>query len=169
MNTYALIVGMLLAFAISQYAPQDRAMSADPDGFSPRVSPTELAFADKHVPIEIFPFPEELYEVKVKQVVDGDTIEGDVIMPFDLTLRHQRIRVLGVDAWEITGDDKLKGEKAKAHTEAALKGGTVWLAPGEKRDRDNFGRILASIYIERGEGKWLNLAEDLTANGHDKE
>jgi endonuclease YncB( thermonuclease family) len=109
--------------------------------------------------------PEYRFQVRLISVVDGDTLEADVFLPFGIGLFDQRIRVLGVDTWEVSGEEKPKGLIAKEYTDSFTKSGTVWIAPVGKRQRDNFGRLLAKVYVVR-DGVWRELSAELISNGH---
>ena len=46
------------------------------------------------------------YACKVVRVVDGDTVDVDIDLGFDVVLRKQRIRLYGVDTPESRTRDK---------------------------------------------------------------
>jgi|FLYL01.1.fsa_nt_gi endonuclease YncB( thermonuclease family) len=97
---------------------------------------------------------------RIVRVVDGDTFDAEVAvrwLQITLTVR-ERVRVLGVDAWELR--DGERGQSARAFT-------ARWLADAEgvsirACDRDSFGRVLAEVTNARGE----RLAEALITGGH---
>jgi endonuclease YncB( thermonuclease family) len=99
------------------------------------------------------------------RVIDGDTIVGDVELPFAVTLHQQHVRFLGVDAWEIHGAQKPKGELARQYTLAAVAAGDVYLEPAGDGARDDFGRLLARIVIVMADGTVRDLAAELIAQG----
>jgi micrococcal nuclease len=83
------------------------------------------------------------YDAKVTNVVDGDTIDCIVSLPFYLTATH-RFRLLGVNCPEVHGATKAEGLKAAAYTRATLLGKTVRLRSAKS---DDFGRWLCQIYV----------------------
>lgn len=78
----------------------------------------------------------------VIRVIDGDTFVADVLLPLDVTLRQQRIRLYGVDAPELREE---RGPEARDRLEHWLR-----LQPNvlvELHGRDNFGRVLARVMV----------------------
>lgn len=106
--------------------------------------------------------PEGMYEYSARlvRIVDADTIVLDVDLGMSVWVRGQLIRVLGVDAPEMSTE---AGRAAKAWAVA-------WFAQhcpaGElvvrTRKADNFGRYLGVIVAPDG----AVLADDLLAAGH---
>jgi micrococcal nuclease len=96
------------------------------------------------------------YNATVINVVDGDTIDAIVELPFNLTATH-RFRLLGVNCPEVHGPTKAEGLKAADYTRQALLGRTVRLRSAKS---DDFGRYLAQIWI--GD---LDFNRSLIANG----
>ena len=100
------------------------------------------------------------YELDNIRVIDGDTIEADILFPLGVTLRGEYIRFSDYDAWEstkrrrsikVTDAEVVKGKKATALLIDLIEGKMVvlMLAQGE---RDNYGRILgrAAVYADDG-------------------
>ena len=90
-----------------------------------------------------------MYEYKaiVTRVIDGDTIDVDIQLGFDVVLAKQRIRLLGIDTPESrTRDKEEKGRgllsKEFVKNNCAV-GSTIRL---QSRKRGKFGRILGVIY-----------------------
>lgn len=87
------------------------------------------------------------YKVKVLKVIDGDTIDVDIELGFNVTLKKQRVRLYGIDTPESRTrdlDEKKYGLLAKAFLAmAAPVGGYVNL---KSHERGKFGRILGSLY-----------------------
>ena len=112
--------------------------------------------------------PEYRFPVAAVRVIDGDTIVGHVDLPWNVTLRGQHIRLLGVNAWEITGPQRPDGLKAQEFTVQVIESGDVWIAPTGKRQRDDFGRALGWVYVRTKNGQWRDLAAELIDRGHGK-
>jgi micrococcal nuclease len=83
------------------------------------------------------------YDAKIINVVDGDTIDCVVSLPFYLTATH-RFRLLGVNCPEVHGDTKAAGLEAAAYTRATLLGQTVRIRTAKS---DSFGRWLAQVFL----------------------
>ena len=64
----------------------------------------------------------EYYSIRNIRVIDGDTIECDIDLGFNVILNDQKVRLMGYDSWEIskrrktvtvTDEEIRKGEIAK--------------------------------------------------------
>lgn len=92
------------------------------------------------------------YKAKVSRVIDGDTIDVDIWLGFDVVLPNQRIRLYGIDAPESrtrNKEEKVRGLLAKQYLlDRCPKGATIRL---QSRERGKFGRILGIIYQENDE------------------
>lgn len=88
------------------------------------------------------------YNCKIVRVVDGDTVDVDVDLGFNLWKHGERIRLFGIDTEEVRtkdAEEKASGLEAKAAVERMLhKGGTYRLVTEEK---DKYGRYLGYIYV----------------------
>ena len=51
------------------------------------------------------------YKCTIDRWVDGDTVDVDIDLGFDVVLKKQRVRLYGIDAWESRTRDK--EEKSK--------------------------------------------------------
>ena len=99
----------------------------------------------------------------VTHVIDGDTIT--VRAESDGT--EARVRLLGIDAPEMTDDDGAPGPahwaaESTGSLRAVLEGRTVTLRLDATDTRDKYGRLLAYVYV--GDGDNVNLA--LVRDGH---
>ena len=87
------------------------------------------------------------YKAQVLKIVDGDTIDVDVELGFDVVLSNQRVRLYGIDTPESRTrnlEEKFRGLLSKSHLqEKCPKGSKILL---ESRDRGKFGRILGILY-----------------------
>lgn len=101
-------------------------------------------------------------------VVDGDTLGGNLILPYNVVLRDQRVRLIGIDAWEPRGDEKEKGDAATEFVKEIVRSGTVWLVPVLDGERDNFGRLKACVYVSIKGHYWIDVAGQLKKHGHTK-
>jgi micrococcal nuclease len=94
-----------------------------------------------------------MYEYKVSRlykVVDGDTIEVDIDLGFDVAI-HKPVRLAGIDTPESRTKDayeKKLGLEAKEWLKAKLKDAEDIRIRTEKPDStEKFGRILGWLYI----------------------
>ena len=92
------------------------------------------------------------YQCKIDKVVDGDTVDVDIDLGFDVVLRDQRIRLYGIDTPESRTRDKEEkkyGLYAKNYLKNAL--GKKGIIRTKKDGRGKFGRILGEFMIYDGE------------------
>ena len=88
-------------------------------------------------------------DVKVRKVVDGDTI--------DVT-GGERVRLIGVDTPETKALDRpvgCFGEEASRFVAAVLPAGTPVRLVGDVEQRDQYGRLLAYVY-RKADGLFVN-------------
>jgi len=91
------------------------------------------------------------YKATIVKVVDGDTVDVDIDLGFDVWLRNQRIRLFGIDCPE----SRTRNKKEKAHgllakeyvQKALVVGGTYALTTKEK---GKFGRFLGEFKTGKG-------------------
>lgn len=107
-------------------------------------------------------------------VIDGDTIAADIELAWNITLRDQRIRAAGFDAWEtnrrrrsvnVTAAEIRKGRVATAYLTALLNGCELIVIPVDS-PRDHYGRILARWYLLDSEGDLVPISDLMTQHGH---
>ena len=112
--------------------------------------------------------------VSVQRVVDGDTLVVDILLPWDITLRGQSVRLVGFDAPEIsrrrssvivTDEEIERGLEARDYLRGLLSRSERILLVPARRTRDNYGRILGRLQIER-EGVILDVAAIMILRGH---
>ena len=88
------------------------------------------------------------YRCKIKKVVDGDTVDIDIDLGFDIVLTDQRVRLYGIDTPESRTRDKTEkvyGLAAKKFLKEALgKDGTL---KTHKDAKGKFGRILGEFIV----------------------
>ncbi len=116
------------------------------------------------------------YNLTNVRVVDGDTIEADISLPMRVTLRQEMIRCANYDAWEsskrrrsvnVTDEEVVKGKAATEALKSLIASGQL-MVQLENDDRDVYGRVLASLYLER-EGELISVAEWMETNKHIRE
>lgn len=87
---------------------------------------------------------------KVHKVVDGDTIDVDIDLGFNISY-FQRVRLAGIDTPESRTTDpyeKKLGMESKEWLKKALEGQTKIVIKTEKPDSsEKYGRILGWLYV----------------------
>jgi micrococcal nuclease len=114
-----------------------------------------------------------MYEYRVKKVlnvVDGDTIDADIDLGFDISLA-KRVRMAGIDTPESRTTDKFEktlGLESKEYLKKHLKDAKDVVIRTELPDSsEKYGRILGWVYID-GATKSINeiMIEDGYAWGY---
>ena len=96
------------------------------------------------------------YKCKINRVVDGDTVDVDIDLGFNIVLTDERVRIMGIDTPESRTRDKTEkvfGLAAKYRLKELL-GKTTILKTQIDKDGDDkkgkFGRILGDFYAKGG-------------------
>ena len=91
------------------------------------------------------------YGCKVTRVVDGDTIDVDLDLGFDIIYKC-RVRLYGIDTPESrtrNKDEKVRGKLAAKFLKDAISNGkNVILQTQLKDSKGKFGRVLASVVVD---------------------
>ncbi len=101
------------------------------------------------------------YKCTLVKVVDGDTIDIDIDLGFDVWLRNQRVRLYGIDTPESrtrNKAEKVLGLAAKEFLTQQCRNTFTVASMG----RGKFGRILGIIYSETG----LDICNLMIKTGH---
>ena len=93
----------------------------------------------------------EYHIKKVLKVVDGDTIDVDIDLGFDISYT-QRVRLAGIDTPESRTKDlkeKALGLECKDFVSKQIKAATIVTIKTEKPDSsEKYGRILGWVYLD---------------------
>ena len=90
------------------------------------------------------------YNCRIVKVVDGDTIDVDIDLGFDIVLSNQRIRLKGIDTPESRTRDleeKKFGFLAKEVVKSYCPVGQTISLRTSKDERGKFGRILGEFMV----------------------
>jgi micrococcal nuclease len=100
----------------------------------------------------------EYYVKKVSKVVDGDTIDVDIDLGFDISF-SSRVRLAGIDTPESRTSDKMEkalGLESKAYLKNAIDSAKTVVIKTEKMDSsEKYGRILGWVFLD-GSDKSIN-------------
>ena len=110
-----------------------------------------------------------MYEYRVKKitgVVDGDTIDVDIDLGFNVSY-SQRVRLAGIDTPESRTSDKAEkvlGLESKEYLKYKLKEAKDIVIKTEKPDSsEKYGRILGWLYID---GNTISINDQMIEDGY---
>lgn len=110
-----------------------------------------------------------MYEYRVKKitgVVDGDTIDVDIDLGFNVSY-SQRVRLAGIDTPESRTKDKFEknlGLEAKEYLKTKLKDAELIVIKTEKPDSsEKYGRILGWLYVN---GDTVSINDHMIEDGY---
>jgi micrococcal nuclease len=110
-----------------------------------------------------------MYEYRVKKlinVIDGDTIDVDIDLGFDISLLR-RVRMAGIDTPESRTTDKAEkvlGLEAKEYLKKIMKDAKAIAIKTELPDSsEKYGRILGWVYID---GATKSINEQMIEDGY---
>lgn len=111
------------------------------------------------------------YDAKITTVVDGDTVDAELDLGFDVRMTH-RLRLYGINTPEIhttSAEEKAAGLKAKAALESMVTGRTVTIET-IKNKAEKYGRFLAKITVVEPTvgGRVILVNDELVRLGHAK-
>ena len=108
----------------------------------------------------------EYYVKKVSKVVDGDTIDVDIDLGFDISF-SSRVRLAGIDTPESRTTDKMEkalGLEAKAYLKHEIESAKKVVIKTEKMDSsEKYGRILGWVFLDDSA---VSLNEKMISDGH---
>lgn len=112
------------------------------------------------------------YIVRDWRVVDGDTVDVTIDLGFDVATR-QRLRSNLIDAPEIRGAEKRRGQAAAARLTELLTAATsvrvrTEIDPRSRKNREKYGRYLCDLWLTKDDVNWLSAWEILRIEGHIK-
>ena len=102
------------------------------------------------------------YRVYLERVIDGDTCDVTIDLGFDVQMKHQRIRIFGLNTPESRTRDleeKARGLEAKEYSKKMLEEAEEIILISHERGK--YGRILGELICDG-----VNLNDSLIADGH---
>lgn len=108
----------------------------------------------------------EYHVKKVTNVVDGDTIDVEIDLGFDISF-SSRVRLAGIDTPESRTKDKAEkvlGLESKEYLKSRIKDAKGFIIKTEKMDSsEKYGRILGWLYLD---GASVSVNEQMIADGY---
>ncbi len=105
-----------------------------------------------------------VYRAYVERVIDGDTIDVSVDLGFKIH-SIQRLRLQGLNAPEIRGEEREAGLAARKFVAERLKEtDVVWIKTTKSK---TYGEYDAQVWYGKGED-WININHRLIGEGHAK-
>ena len=105
------------------------------------------------------------YRAKVLRIIDGDTMDVDLDLGFDVVLAKQRVRLYGIDTPESRTRDKVEkkfGLISKDYVKKSCPvGSKVIIGTHVGDERGKFGRILGEVFAIDQE---TNVIEETSIN-----
>lgn len=112
--------------------------------------------------------------VSVDKIVDGDTVDVMLYLPYGLQTEGT-IRAVGYDSWEsrkgrggvdVTDAEVIKGKAAARALQEVFDLGEVYAEPEARGKRDSFGRLLARLWVKTPKGEVIDVAKWMRDKGH---
>ena len=94
------------------------------------------------------------YRALIISVYDGDTVRADIDLGCKVWIRNEPLRLLGIDAPEIRGEERPRGLVSRDFLRELILGKEVFIRTLKDR-KGKYGRYLAEIYLE-GEDRSVN-------------
>ena len=108
----------------------------------------------------------EYYVKKVSKVVDGDTIDVDIDLGFDISF-SSRVRLAGIDTPESRTTDKIEkalGLESKEYLKKAIDASKTVVIKTEKMDSsEKYGRILWWVFLD---GSEISINQKMINDGY---
>jgi len=105
------------------------------------------------------------YRAKVLRIIDGDTMDVDLDLGFDVVLAKQRVRLYGIDTPESRTRDKVEKKFGLISKDYVKKrcpvGSKVVIGTHVGDERGKFGRILGEVFAI---DKETNVIEETSIN-----
>lgn len=106
------------------------------------------------------------YRAQLIRVVDGDTLDLEVDLGFGIA-KADRFRLAGINAPEVRGADKARGELATMCLRDLLENAADgWVTVRTTKDkREKYGRYLAQVLVTGRDGTVTDVGAALVTEG----
>lgn len=104
------------------------------------------------------------YRAKILRVVDGDTLDVEISLGFDI-YKRERLRLNRINTPEVRGADSARGKQASSRVAALAPVGSTVMIRTIKDSQEKYGRYLAEVFIEQKSAPLMNLNDALVAEG----
>lgn len=95
------------------------------------------------------------YNAYVTKVYDGDTITVDIDLGFGIILKKQKLRLYGLNAPEVRGENKTRGLEVRDTLRELILNQNI-IVKTVKDKKGKYGRWLATIiYDDQNINEWL--------------
>lgn len=107
------------------------------------------------------------YRVYIKNVVDGDTLRGNISLGFGNVMVNQVIRLCGIEAPDPTGHDRQRGQLARTWMRMMIERRSAVLdtSCGGSKER-KFGNVVGTLWVKQENGLWANVNASILEAGH---
>ncbi len=107
-----------------------------------------------------------VYYADIVEVYDGDTVTADIDLGFHTWRRDEKLRLFGIDAPEVRGDDKQAGFKSRdwLREQVLDKRIIINTVKYKGKTRGKYGRYLARLFV-RNENVCLSINDELVRKG----
>ena len=95
------------------------------------------------------------YTAQVLSVYDGDTCRVDIDLGLGIWIRNEKLRLVRINAPEVTGDTKVLGLASRDALRELIDGKEI-IIETIKDKRGKYGRYLAEIWVDQ-DGIWQNV------------
>ena len=109
------------------------------------------------------------YKSKIVRIVDGDTVDVDFDLGFDIIMSKQRVRLYGIDTPESRTKDKEEkyyGKLSSAFLQEHCPKGSYITLRTHLDKKGKFGRILGELIVEGNNLNQLMIEKNLAVAYH---
>ena len=111
---------------------------------------------------------ERYHRIRVERVIDGDTIVASIYLGLGIWLNDQSVRLLGINAPEMRGEEKEQGIAVKEFLVKLLAEAEDVIVRTDEEKKGKYGRFLVTI-LAKHKSKWHNVNDLLLKRGAAKE
>lgn len=104
------------------------------------------------------------YRAQVRSVYDGDTCTVDIDLGLGVWLRGEKLRLYGINAPELIGEERPQGIKARDFLRSLIDDREIIIRTYRDK-KGKYGRYLAELFIPKSGGGWLNVNDELVSRG----